>query len=80
MLHRVPEPGSRGVCRAESAAADEEAAARPLPQSQEPGVQPEAAAAADAAGWAAAEQDGREQPGEGSVTQNASEEFTCETR
>lgn len=52
------------MCRAESGAAGEEAADHPLPQSQEPGVQPQTAGAAAAAGCVAAQQERTEHRGE----------------
>lgn len=57
ILIRVPEAGSWGEHRAKSEAAAQEAADHPLPQSQEPGVQPQTAAAATAAGCMVAQQE-----------------------
>lgn len=66
---RVPDPGSWGVCRAESAAAGEEAADHPLPQPQEPRDQPEAAGAAAAAVCVAAQQEGTRHHGQSLCSQ-----------
>lgn len=52
------------MCRAESGAAGEEAADHPLPQSHEPGGQPQTAGAAAAAGCVATRQDRTEHSGE----------------
>lgn len=54
---RVPDQGSRDVCRKESGAAGEDAADHPLPQSQGPGVKPETVGAAAAGGRVAAKQE-----------------------
>ena len=70
------------MCGSESAAAGEEAADHPLPQSQEPGVQPQTAEAAAAAGRSAAGQTRTEHRGESINRLTSSQRvlmFSCET-
>lgn len=69
MIRSVLDHGRRGVFGARSAAAGEEAADHPLPQSQQPGARPQTAGAAAAAGCTAAQHDRTEQLGESQCPQ-----------